>query len=285
MNIKILSLGLSVLALLFFTGISHAGWEIGAKAGYDSNVDRAVDNGRGDTIFTGYALYFHDAAPSSQIDWTLTVAVEGNAYAKISDLNYGMGTIAPGITYAFSPVWSVNLSPFVQAKGVSDSDQSAWAFGGKVNLRQQWRNDFYTGQYYTYTDSRASVDTYSYTENAVGVIIGANWTTSFMTEATYEFSQGDTFCVINTTTTTATTTAILNGKGYRRYNSSAFNETSVFNETVVQDKVNRHVIGFNANYNFTKSLFVALGYTFAVASGDLGTSTLHYGWGGLGYRF
>ena len=273
MNKKILSLGLSVLALLFFTDISHAGWEIGAKAGYDSNVDRAVDNGRGDTIFTGYALYSRDAAPSSQIDWTLTVAVEGNAYAKISDLNYGMGTIAPGITYSFSPVWSVNLSPFVQAKGVSDSDQSAWAFGGKVNLRQQWRNDFYTGQYYTYTDSRASADTYSYTENAVGVIIGADWTTSFTTEATYEFSQGDTFRVISTTTT------IPVGKGYRRYNSSTFNET------VVQDKVDRHSVGFNTNYNFTKSLFVALGYTFTVASGDLGTSTLHYGWGGLGYRF
>jgi len=30
---------------------------------------------------------------------------------------------------------------------------------------------------------------------------------------------------------------------------------------------------------------VALGYAFAVTSGDLGTSTLHYDWGGFGYRF
>ena len=273
MNIKRLSLGLSVLALLFFTGLAHAGWEIGAKAGYDSNVDRAVENGRGDTIFTGYALYSRNAASASSIDWTLSVALDGNAYVKISDLSYVAGTIAPGITYSFSPVWSVNASPFLQAKGVRDSDQSSWAFGGKVNLKQQWRKDFYTGQYYTYTDSRANVDTYSYTENAVGVIIGANWTPSFLTEATYEFSQGDSFSAVGTTT------IIPDGKGAHRYNSA------VFNEIVVRDKVNRHVIGFNADYNFTKSLFVALGYTFAAASGDLGTSTLHYFWGGCGYRF
>jgi hypothetical protein len=102
MNIKRLSMGLAVLALLLFTGLSHAGWEIGTKAGYDSNVDRAVENGRGDTIITGYALYSRDAASSSQIDWTLSVALEGNAYARISELSYAAGTIAPGITYSLA---------------------------------------------------------------------------------------------------------------------------------------------------------------------------------------
>lgn len=73
-------------------------------------------------------------------------------------------------------------------------------------MRQQIKRDVYTGQYYLYRDSRADVETYSFTEHVFGVFLGVNWTEAFFTEAYYEFSRGDSF---RTDSTISTTSAIL----------------------------------------------------------------------------
>lgn len=270
-----------MLLMLFSTASTQADWETGVKAGYDSNVDRALDGGRSDFLLSGYAAYMRVPTFDTRLDWTLSLVLEGTAYMRVTDLSNATVTFAPGLAYAFSPVWSIHAAPFLQARGVNDTDQSAWAMGGKVSLRQRWTNDFYTSQHYTYTDSRAREDVYSAVENAVGATIGKYWTRNFFTEATYEYSRGDAFRTLGTTT--RLTTAVPAGAGHGRGTRYLYSTT--FNEYVVSEKVDRHAIGLNIGFDLPKALSTVAGYAYTTASGDSGTVTYHWIFCGLGYRF
>jgi hypothetical protein len=275
----------NLLTASFFLGLilsqsvqAFAGWEIGARVGFESNVDRSIEDGKGDSYFTGYGSFSREPSSALRFDWGLRIVIEGTAYAELSGLNYGAVTLAPGITFSPQPTWSANLSPFIEAKEVNDSDQSAVAVGAKVNLNQLWKNGFYTGQYYIYTDSRAEVDTYSFTENMVGAFFGISWNPSFFSEIGYEFSRGDSFRAISTTSTMRSIKgAELQGK-HRRYSAT-------FGTDVVRESVDRHAIAVNVGFDLTESLFSLLNYTLATAEGDLGTSTFHSGFIGIGYQF
>ena len=268
---------LLITAFVFgWSSVAPAGWEAGGKIGYDSNIDRSINSGKSDTLFTGYFSYMKEAARDRKVDWTFFSMVEGTAYAEYSDLNYIGGTLAPGVTFSLGPVWSLNLSPFIQGKAVSDSEQTAAAFGAKVNIRQQWTDSFYTGEYYQYTDSQADEDIYSYTENAFGAFIGYNWTPRFFTELSYEYARGDSFQSIGTSST-----AQISGFG----NGPRQRYSTVFDEQLIKERVSRHTIGINAGFDFTKSLFSVAGYSYSTAEGDLGTTDIHFISAGLGYRF
>lgn len=252
---------------------AFAGWETGAKVGFDTNVDRAVDGGTGDTYLTAYLSLLKDPSGEARVDWTLLATLEGTMFAKINDLNYAALTIAPGLTFIPHRNFTVNISPFIQAKAVKDSDQTALAFGGKLSLRQQIRKDIYAGQYYTYKDSRADVDTYSYVENAFGAFLGVNWTRAFFSEISYEFSHGDSYRTISTTSTLAS------GRGRNRRYSTAFGTD------VIRDKIDQHSFGINAGIDWTKTISTQVSYSFAIIKGDLGSSDSHAGFIGIGYRF
>ena len=254
---------------------AFAGWETGAKVGFDSNIDRAVNNGKSDSYLTAYLSLLKNPSGESRVDWTLAATLEGTALARISDLDYASLTLAPGLTFIPHRAWTINLSPFVQGKAVLDSDQSAMAFGGKLSLRQQIGKTVYMGEYYIYQDSRANVDTYSFTENSIGAFLGVNWTRSFFTEIGYEFSRGDSFRTIGTTSTAVS--AIGRGKN-RRYSTA-------FQEDVIREQVDRQAIGLSAGIDWTKSLFSHVAYTFTTTRGDSGTAISNSGFIGIGYRF
>ncbi len=254
----------------------HAAWETGGKVGFDSNVNRAINGGDSDTYLGGYLLYSKEATGETRLDWTLSASMEGNGFLKNNDLSNAYFTLAPGITFFPYLTWSLNVSPFVQGKAVADSDQSALAFGAKVSLKQPIGKNLYLGEYYIYTDSRANEDVYSYTENALGIYLGVNWTRTFFSELGYEFSHGDSFQTLGTTSTTATGG---NGKGKQRRYSSTFG-TEVFKE-----KVDRHSVGLTAGIELIPSLFSNFSYTYSTMKGDLGTSINHTGFIGLSYHF
>lgn len=252
-------------------------WDFGAKLGYESNVNRSLDDAQADTIFTAYAAYDRPLSGESRVDWTLRAALSGSAYASDSDLNQVTATVAPGISVLLSPVWSLNVSPFLRGKAVSDSEQSAIAYGVRATLSQRWTPRIYTGQYYSYTNSNANEDVYSYYENAVGILAGVNWTPAFFTEIGYEYAHGDTFVTTNSPVTAALPPG--RGQGYR------YGYSSAFNALVIKETVDRHSYGINAGYDFTKALFAILGYTYTSESGDLGSLDNHSAFIGLGYRF
>ncbi len=256
----------------------RAEWEIGARVGYDSNVNRSVNDESSDFLATVYAAYSRLPSGETRMDWTLRAMVEGTGYADYSDLSYAAATLSPGISIFLNPNWSLNVSPFIQAKGVSDSDQSALAYGVRASLKQKWTKEFYTGEYYMYTKNDANEDVYSYSENAVGVFAGVNWTPSFFTEIGYEYSHGDSY---RTTDTISVATVSTGGRRYR--GGGGF--SSAYDAYVYSETVDRNAISVNVGYDFTKSLFTLLGYTYNREEGDIDTITYHTGFLGLGYRF
>lgn len=276
-NICVLAISILALVLAVCKEVRATDWDFGARLGYESNVNRSLDDAKADTIFTAYGSY--DRAPSgeSRVDWTFRATLAGSVYASESDLNQVMGSIAPGVSIFLSPVLSLNISPFLRGKAVSDSDQSCIAYGVRAALSQRWNPRFYTGQYYLYTNSNANEEVYSYYENAFGVLAGANWTAAFFTEIGYEYAHGDSFV----TSTSPATAASLpgRGRGYR------YGFSPAFNALVIKDTIDRHSYSLNAGYDFTKALFSLLGYTYSRESGDLGSLDNHSVFMGLGYRF
>jgi hypothetical protein len=277
-NIIILFL---ICSPLFYGPAAHASWEIGTRAGFDSNVDRAVEDGRDDVYLSAYTSFSRDPSGESRLDWVLVATLEGTAYRTLSDLSCAEIVIAPGILYNLHRSWTVTVSPFLQAKEVRDSDQSALAFGGKVGMRQQLWKDIYIGQYYSYKDSSAGAEVYSFSEHAAGVYAGVNWTSSFFSEIGYEYSHGDSFRGIDEDGPEPAETAVsVHGRGRHRNMYSG-----AFGEFVVREPVDRNAVGFNAGLDIGKSLFSSMNYTFTRISGDLGSSESHSGFINLGYRF
>jgi hypothetical protein len=258
----------------------YAAWEAGAKAGYDSNVNRTVDDPESDTFLGAYLLYAREVSGETRLDWTVAASVEGNEYLKNSDLSNAGVTLAPGLVYFPYLSWSINVYPFVQGKIYSDNDQSAIAFGAKINLKQPLGKYFYLGEYYIYSDSRAENDIYSSVENAAGVVMGVNWTRTLFTEIGYEYSEGDSFRTVETESTSATTT---NGRGRGRGMQHGYSST--FSTEVYKDKVQRQSIGVTIGAELFPSVFSTLSYTYSAISGDLGDSESHTGMVSIGYRF
>ncbi len=221
-------------------------------------------------------MYYRQASGEKRLDWTLLSSLGGNVFFKNNDLSNAYLTVAPGLTLFPYLNWTISVSPFVQGRVFSDSDQTALAFGAKIGMRQPIGQKVYLGDYYVYTDSRANEDVYSYTENALGVFLGVNWTRAFFTEAGYEYSHGDSFQTLGTSSPASTGGT---GKGKQRRFSSTFG-TEVFKE-----KVDRHSLGVTAGMEIAPSLFTNLSYTYSTMKGDLGTSIDHTGYIGLSYHF
>lgn len=269
----------SVMAVIFAASPQASGtdWDFGARLGYESNVNRSLDDAKADTIVTAYGAYDRSPSGESRIDWTLRAMLSGSVYASESDLNQAMASVAPGVSVFLNPQWTLNVSPYLRGKAVSDSDQSAIAYGVRATLSQRWTPRFYTGQYYLYTDSNANEDVYSYCENAFGVLAGANWTPAFFTEIGYEYAHGDSFITSASSITAASLPG--RGRGYR------YGFSSAFNALVIRETVDRHSYAVNAGYDFSKALFSILGYTYTRESGDIGSLENHSLFIGLGYRF
>ncbi|MDZ4165020.1 MAG: hypothetical protein U1C55_07820 [Smithellaceae bacterium] len=262
---------LMVLFISLIGSEASADWETGIKSGFDSNVNRSVSEARSDAYLKGYALYTRAPEEKDSLNWTLALLLEGVGYVRTSDLNYGSLTLEPGIDLYRGPLWTISVSPLLQLKGMSDSDQAAVAFGGKVGLRQQWQSDLYTGQYYIYRDSRAREDVYSFKEQALGVYGGVAWAKSLLLELVYELSAGDSFTSVGSMTT------IPAGRG-RRYSTT-------FRSDVVSETVSGHTFGVNLSVGLTSSLSLLLEYYLKYQQADSGSYSAHEGALGLGYRF
>ena len=250
-----------------------ASWETGAKVGFDSNVNLSMDQEESEGWVSAYLSFFREPSGESRVDWTLASSLEGTAYLNLSDLYNAAITISPGLSFVPSHPWSLQVAPFFEAKAVRDSEQSALSFGGKVSLGQRLGRNWYSGQYYLYQDSRAEVDTYSFTEHAVGIYLGASWTSALFTELGYEFSHGDSFLTLTSSEVT------VQGKGRHRHYSQTFSGY------VVRDTVDRHQIGVTVGIDWTRSVFSQAGYTFTLVDGDLGSMDVHETFAGVGWRF
>jgi hypothetical protein len=280
-NKRLMTLVLVVGILLHLPSLALAGWgwEAGGKAGYDSNLDRAIQNPQGSGYWGAYLSVNRDPEGESRVDWIFSALVDGTVYPNLSDVNYAAFTMAPGLSYFPHKDWSVAISPYLQAKSVADADQSALAFGGKLLIKQKWGADFYSGQYYLYKDSRAEVDTYSFTENALGIFLGRKLTAKAFGEIGYEFSWGDSFRTVDQPK------AESNAKGKGKGKGSGSSFPPGFGSEVIRENVDRHALGLNVGVDWTPSFYSSAGYTYTTFQGDSGLSNDHSLSVSLGYRF
>lgn len=265
--------------LLAGAGSAAAGWEAGTKLGFDSNVDRSIQGGKSDAYLLAYAGFAREPSGESRGDWVFSAVAEGAAFASVTDLDYAAVTLSPGLVYFPRAGWTITVAPVLQAKTVKDSDQSAVTFGGKLELRERLGEKAYLAEHYAYRDSRATSDIFSYTEHAVGALLGVNWTPALSSELGYEYSRGDSFLSVGTSTATSGGTGGFGGGMMRGTFSSAFGTD------VVKERVDRHAVGATIGYQWTRSIFSVAGYTVTVLRGDVGSSTSNAGFVGVGYRF
>ena len=264
---------LGIMVLLPGYKNAFAGWEAGSEVGFDSNINRSINDGQWDMYVAAYGSLVREPSGESRVGWSGAVTLEGVSFVRNDDLNRAMISISPGVTYFLHALWRVDIAPFFEARLVKDSDQSSLAFGGRAALLEQITRDLYAGQYYIYRDNRADAETYSFTEHVVGAFLGVNWTDSFFTELGYEFSCGDSFRTISTTS------KIPPDKGRHRIHSDTFGTD------VIREEVDQHSIGVSAGIDWADSLSTYIGYTFTTTDGDLGSSASHVGSLGVRYRF
>lgn len=252
----------------------EAFWEASAHTGYDSNVNLSVDDVEGDAYFGGSLAFQREPPHESRFDWTFVASLEGSQYAETDDLSYATLGLAPGLAYVPHYLWTIRLSPFVQAKAVRDTDQTALSFGISGSLEERIGSRWYAGQTYVHTVSRAEAEAYSYSEHLFGLFLGAHWTERISNEIGYAYSHGDSFRTVGTDSGGG-----LVGRGrHRRYSET-------FGSDVVREKVDRHTAGVRFGVDWTRSLFCRFSYEFAVLEGDLGSAESHNAFFATGLRF
>jgi hypothetical protein len=273
-----LSAVFAVLTLLLSAPPARAGWETGAKAGFDTNLSRSIDGGEGSGILSAYGSYWKGHAAETRLDWTMGFTVQGAVYPSLSEVDYAAAMLSPGVAYIVRPGWTAALTPFLLGKAVRDSEQSAWAFGGRVDFSQKFVSGIYLGEYYVYTDSKANEDVYSYTENTLGLYLGMRWTPKIFTEAGYEFSRGDSFFSTKVPASSVGGGGPGPGGGGRHYSST-------FASDVFKEKVDGHALSVSAGIDWTQSWFSTVNYTYRTWDGDSGSASGSSGYVGIAYRF
>ena len=259
------------LALVRFSAMAY--WETGARFGYDSNIDRTLTDEISSSYESAYISFSRSGTNESRLNWFITAAVEGTLYNKTSDLNSGDITIVPGLHYIPHRLISVTIAPFFQAKVVKDTDRNAVSLGGKITLREQLHSDIYLSQYFLYRNYEASLDTYSYEENAVGLTAGFTLTPRFNAEIAYEYSTSDSYQIISV--------------GNRNGNGSGGPGPGPHNVPMltIKEPVDRHAVGLNLNFTISKSLFSFANFTYMMIKGKSDNSSAYFGNIGVGYRF
>lgn len=292
---------LGCLVLVGSAGAASAGWQAGLKAAVDSNVTRELGGGKTDEYVLGSASYSGGGTGEERLDWLYTVAAEGAAYASVTKLNYGAVALSPGLLYHFSPSWTVSLAPFLRFKASNDSDQSATAFGLTASLRQQLTDVFYAEERYTYTDNRARADVFSYTEHALGALLGARWTERLWTELGYGFSRGDSFRTVDASTSSTATGSAgssgstgsggmsgSSGSGMGAARTAARMMNSLDNSSgkgLIKEPVRTHTVTATLGLNLGSGFTPFAGYTYEAATGASGTAHSNIGFLGLNYEF
>lgn len=264
------------LALLFAHEVSFgAGWETGIRAGFDTDVNRSVTDKKSDGYLLAHLSYEKEYSDLSRLGYSLGASIEGSAYNRYRDLSYGRVSVSPSIIYHLHRLVSLSLSPHVGGTVMGDQDQSAFEGGIKFTIREQITPRLYAGQYYHLRASSADSNVYSFTENALGLFLGARITSLIGGELGYEFSRGDSY------RTASVGLGVRKGAGAGRRQRYS----TVFNEMIFREEVDRHAVGAVAAIDLSGSLSGSVSFTYTSLKGNTGSSTARSGLIGLDYRF
>jgi len=77
--------------------LGTVGWEAGAKAGFDTNVSRSIDDGEGSGNVSAYGSYWKGHAAETRLDWTMGFVLHGAVYPSLPDVDYAAAMFSPGL--------------------------------------------------------------------------------------------------------------------------------------------------------------------------------------------
>jgi hypothetical protein len=189
--------------------------------------------------------------------------------------------------YPFDPEALIRDNVFIEMLRTNLTFRN-YILGYYTDLRQEVSRKLYLGEFVSWTDSRANVDTYSYTEIAAGAAFGVNWTDSVFTEIGYRYAHGDSFFSLGTTELSPGGGGGgggpgPGGPGFRGGSDPIYSGS--FGSDVVKDRVDTHAVDFSAGIDWTPSLFSVISVTWQTIQGDVGTADSLSGTVGIGYRF
>jgi hypothetical protein len=276
---------LCILSFLVLPSVVHSEWETEVRIGYDSNVDRATDSSARESDSYALARLSFLKMPSgeSRLNWAFDASLLGSGYARLKDLSYVQGGVSPALVYYLHRLWTVSVAPFFEGKAVRDSDQSAYAFGGRLSMREQLTPSVYLIQFYRYKNNKADRRTYSYSENTLGAGAGMNLSKGFFAELSYQYSKGDSFVAVGGASASPSGQDYGRGSGPGGGGDGRYSKA--FDKTIRKEMVDRHTAGILLGADWKKSLSTTLGYNYIWLKGDSGSADCYTAELAIMYRF
>ncbi len=147
---------LAALAALTVASVpANAGFSVGVKGVYDSNVNDTAADEEGDFETNLYLAYEKDATGEAAFEWTFGAETGADLYAAKSELNDFYAEITPGFTYL--PLGGLHL--FLQAPAggstTKDSSGSYWDAGVRAGASEDFRGGLALTEYAGYRQTWA----------------------------------------------------------------------------------------------------------------------------------
>ncbi len=281
-----------VAALLLSSAASApAYFETFLKAEYDSNVNRGINDSEGDGSFSVQLVTQKQPTGESRLEWLCAASLQATTYLTYDDLNYAELSLSPGLLYRLRIGVTAALNPIVQVRVVRDSAQSSVTVGGQASLSEQVSRRLYLTEYYSYQQSFARDDTYSFGAHSAGLIGSVALTGRLQGSLTYEFSYGDSFRGVGPAGGRGAGGKGGDGHGQGSGQGQGSGEgglgrfSPAFQQGVIKEKVTRHAMGTGLQIDFGRSWSGAFQYVYSIWDGDSGTSHAHLGSFSIGRRF
>jgi hypothetical protein len=268
-----------IAALLCVAHPAQASLEVLAKAEFDSNVNRGINQSKGDGIFTVQLQLEKPTTGETRLEWVYAASLQAASYVQFDELNYAEFSISPGVLYHQRITVTAALYPFIQILAVRDSAQSAVTVGAQASLSEQVSSALSLTQYYVYRQGFAKDSTYSYGMHSAGLAGALVLTSNLLADLSYEFSYGDSFRCIGPVRGNSER----RGHGSRQEGHSGF--SPVFGQGIIKEKVARHSLGIGSQLDLGRAWFCVFKYFYTSWRGDSGTSSSHMGSFSVGRRF
>ncbi len=268
-----------IATLLCAARPAQASLEVLAKAEFDSNVNRGINQSKGDGIFTVQFDLEKPATGETRLEWVYAASLQAASYVQFDELNYAEFSISPGILYHKHITVTAALYPFIQIRAVRDSAQSAVTVGAQASLSEQVSSVLSLTQYYAYRQAFARDDTYSYGMHSAGLVGALVLTRNLLADLSYEFGYGDSFRCIGP----AKGQGEHRGQGSGQRGHSSF--SPAFGQGIIKEKVTRHSLGIGSKLDLGRAWFCVFKYAYTSWRGDSGTSSAHIGSFSIGRRF
>jgi hypothetical protein len=167
------------LAALAGSAQAEVTFNAGARLSDDNNVNGSPDkptkaNQIGDNYLTlsASAVYYTPLDTAQTRYFIGQVGAFSSAYNKFNNLDGTMLLASAGLWQQLSPTWSGQVTGRGFTRNTKQTDRDSNGFGATLEIKKQLSPTVWVKGVADYEDSKANLDTYSYTGETYGVNLG-----------------------------------------------------------------------------------------------------------------